>query len=211
MCDGVTGHVESLHLERRDAFFFFSGERLIGKELSTSLGELRHLKHLDLSGNFFPGSRIPEFIGSLKQLTYLNLSNAYFSGIIPHHIGNLSNLKSLDLSYNSYNDNPLIAHDMDWLSGLSSLEHINLSYVNLTGAKILDVVLYMAPSVEVLSLSYCGLLIDDHGWLRNLSTTLSNITTKKMSFSDIQKVPQNNKNVPLKTLVRMGGTPKRCH
>ncbi|KAM0027608.1 putative endo-polygalacturonase [Helianthus debilis subsp. tardiflorus] len=141
MCDGFTGRVKSLHLERRDTFFFLENallvKRLVGKELSTSLGVLRHLKHLDLSGNFFLGSRIPEFIGSLKQLTYLNLSNAYFSGIIPHHIGNLSNLKSLDLSYNSYNDNPLIAHDMDWLSGLSSLKHINLSYVNLTRAKIL--------------------------------------------------------------------------
>ncbi|MFS7975572.1 putative non-specific serine/threonine protein kinase [Helianthus anomalus] len=163
MCDGVTGHVESLHL---------SGG-LVSKELSTSLGELRHLKHLDLSWNSFQGSRIPEFIGSLRQLTYLNLSYADFSGIIPYHIGNLSNLKSLDLSYGF---NVLIAHDVNWIYGLSSLEHLDLSYVNLTGLKILDVVLYMAPSVKVLSLSYCGILIDDRGLLlRNSSTTLSNI------------------------------------
>ncbi|MFS7975563.1 putative non-specific serine/threonine protein kinase [Helianthus anomalus] len=93
----------------------------------------------------FQGSWIPKFIGSLKQLTYLNLSHADFSGIIPYHIGILSNLKSLDLSYYNFP----IAHDVNWISGLSSLEHIDLSSVNLTGAQILDVVFYMAPSVKV--------------------------------------------------------------
>ncbi|KAM0005354.1 putative non-specific serine/threonine protein kinase [Helianthus debilis subsp. tardiflorus] len=164
MCDGVTGHVEGLRLSDDGC--------LVSKELITSLGELRHLKYLNLSGNDFQGSQIPEFIGSLKELIYLDLSKAFFSGIIPHHIGNLSNLKILDLSYNS---NFLIAHDVNWISGLSSLEHLDLSSVNLTGLKILDVVLYMAPSVKVLSLFDCGLLIDDSGSLRNLSTTLSNI------------------------------------
>ncbi|KAJ0528612.1 putative leucine-rich repeat-containing, plant-type, leucine-rich repeat domain superfamily [Helianthus annuus] len=171
MCDGVTGHVDSLHL-RADF-----GTYLRSEKIGTSLRELRYIKYLDLSGNLFRGNRIPEFIGSLKQLTYLNLSNAYFSGIIPHNIGNLSNLKNLDLRSfpgNSYYDQ-LIAHDTNWISGLSSLEHIDLSDVNLTGLKILDVVLYMAPSVKVLSLSHCGLLIDDRGLLPNLSTTLSNI------------------------------------
>ncbi|KAJ0742392.1 putative non-specific serine/threonine protein kinase [Helianthus annuus] len=166
MCDGVTGRVDSLHLKGR----MYSGEHLVGKELSTSLGELRHLKYLDLSWNDFQGSQIPEFIGSLKELTYLDLSNADFSGIIPRHIGNLSNLKILDLR-----GDELMAQDMNWISGLTSLEHIDLSYVNLTGAKILDVILYMSPLVKVLSLSSCGLLIDDRGLLRNLSTTLSNI------------------------------------
>ncbi|KAJ0520003.1 putative non-specific serine/threonine protein kinase [Helianthus annuus] len=170
MCDGVTGHVESLHLSAGDEDFM-----LVSKELSTSLGELRHLKHLNLSGNDFQGSQIPEFIGSLKQLTYLDLSKANFSGIIPHHIGNLSNLKNLDLGSSLFFYYQLIAHDMNWISGLSSLEHLDLSYVNLTGLKVLDVVLYMAPSVKVLSLSACGLLIDDSCPLRNLSTTLSNI------------------------------------
>ncbi|KAF5784824.1 putative non-specific serine/threonine protein kinase [Helianthus annuus] len=160
MCDGVTGHVESLYLSRDEDFI------LVSKELSTSLGELRHLKHLDLSGNAFRGNQIPEFIGSFKQLTYLNLSNADFSGIIPYHIGNLSS---------GVIENRLIAHDVNWISGLSLLEHLDLSSVNLTGLKILDVVLYMAPSVKVLSLSDCGLLINDSCLLRNLSTTLSNI------------------------------------
>ncbi|KAJ0512475.1 putative non-specific serine/threonine protein kinase [Helianthus annuus] len=183
MCDGVTGHVEGLRLSAGDDGY------LVSKELSTSLGELMHLKYLNLSGNDFQGSQIPEFIGSMKQLTYLNLSHSEFSGIIPYHIGNLSNLKSLDLGHNY---NSLIAHDVNWISGLSTLEHLDLNYVNLTGAKILDVVLYMAPSVKVLSLSNCGLLIDDRGLLRNLSTTLSNVKHLDLSLGNIftGKLPQ---------------------
>nr|KAJ0194538.1 hypothetical protein LSAT_V11C800409660 [Lactuca sativa] len=95
-CDGVTGNVQRLHLKGDDYCL------LVGNKVSSSLAELRHLKYLDLSGNNFLGSRIPEFIGSLKQLTHLNLSDANFQGIIPPRIGNLSNLKVLDLSSNDY-------------------------------------------------------------------------------------------------------------
>ncbi|GKD57555.1 leucine-rich repeat protein [Tanacetum coccineum] len=79
-CDKVTGKVYSLHLRGRKYGIIDSDEYLIGKEVITCLK--------DLSGS--------EFIGSFKQLSYLNLSNA-FSGIIPPHIGNLSNLVVLDL------------------------------------------------------------------------------------------------------------------
>ncbi|GKF44652.1 leucine-rich repeat protein, partial [Tanacetum coccineum] len=114
-CDKVTGKVDSLHLRGYDDGII-GAEYLIGKEVITCLKDLRHLKFLDLSGNYFQGSRIPEFIGSFKQLTYLNLSNA-FSGIIPPRIGNLSNLVVLDLKTIS-----LKSDDMSWISGLSSLK-----------------------------------------------------------------------------------------
>ncbi|GKG00603.1 leucine-rich repeat protein, partial [Tanacetum coccineum] len=107
-CDKLTGKVESLHL-RGSKGNMLSGEHLIGKEVSSSLRHLRNLKFLDLSDNIFLGSRIPKFIGSFKQLSYLNLSNAYFSGVIPSHIGNLSNLKVLDLRSTSYT---LLSDDM---------------------------------------------------------------------------------------------------
>ncbi|KAI7750136.1 hypothetical protein M8C21_008164, partial [Ambrosia artemisiifolia] len=184
-CNGVTGNIESLHL--RADFATFYREYLVVEELSTSLQKLRHLKYLDLSGNYFQENQIPEFIGSLNQLTYLNLSNSYFSfsAIIPYHIGNLSHLKILDLRSTN-----LMSHDITWISSLSSLEYLDLSYVNLTRAKILDVGFYMALSLKVLKLSNCGLLIDDRGLLRNLSTTLSNIKHLDLSrniFTD--KIP----------------------
>ncbi|XP_076908246.1 receptor-like protein EIX1 [Bidens hawaiensis] len=181
MCDGVTGNVDSLHL--RGDFSVSFGEYLVSKALGTSLRELKHLKYMDLSGNVFYGSRFPKFIGSLKQLTYLNLSNAGFSGIISHHIGNLSNLKTLDLSSDIYNVHDLIAHDVSSISRLSSLEHLDLSYANLSQTKILDVVLYQTLSLKVLSLSRCGLVIDERDLLRNLSTTLSNIEHLDLSWN----------------------------
>ncbi|KAM0042287.1 putative endo-polygalacturonase [Helianthus debilis subsp. tardiflorus] len=100
-CDGANGRVAGLHLRGNDANRYYEEDYYLeGDKVNPYLAELRHLQHLDLSGNNFYGSRIPKFIGSFKQLSYLNLSNAYFSGIIPHHIGNLSNLKVLDLRSN---------------------------------------------------------------------------------------------------------------
>ncbi|KAM0005342.1 putative non-specific serine/threonine protein kinase [Helianthus debilis subsp. tardiflorus] len=178
MCNDVTGYVESLLLRGSD-FHFYSHEFLQGKELSTSIGELRHLKYLDMSGSDYQGSQIPKFIGSLKQLTYLNLSYAYFSGIIPHHIGNLSNLQHLDLSSHYYIN--LVVDDMTWISGLSSLEHLDLSNVFLNGAKNIDMVFYMIPSLKELSMPRFGLSNADLGPLRNSSTSLSNINHLDLS------------------------------
>ncbi|KAL7588936.1 hypothetical protein Lser_V15G40618 [Lactuca serriola] len=69
-CDNLTGTVESLQLRP-----YYSGGpgSLFFNEVNSSLAELKHLKYLDLSGNYFHGSRIPEFIGSFKQLSYLDL------------------------------------------------------------------------------------------------------------------------------------------
>ncbi|KAJ0520006.1 putative non-specific serine/threonine protein kinase [Helianthus annuus] len=52
ICDGVTRNVVSLHL-RPDGLY-----SLQSKELSHSLGEVRHLKYLDLSFNYFQESQI---------------------------------------------------------------------------------------------------------------------------------------------------------
>ncbi|KAJ0742379.1 putative non-specific serine/threonine protein kinase [Helianthus annuus] len=178
-CNGVTGNVESLIL--RGTLGFSLQEYLLGKEVSISLGDLSHLKYLDLSMNDFQGSQIPKFIGSLKQLTYLNLSNANFSGIIPHHIGNLSSLATLDLS--SFYEKELVVDDMIWISGLTSLEHLHLNVVNLSGAKNLDTVLYMIPWLKEISLSACGISNADLGPLRNSSTSLPNIQDLDLSYN----------------------------
>nr|GEV37894.1 leucine-rich repeat protein [Tanacetum cinerariifolium] len=156
-------------------------EYLIGKEVVTSLGDLRHLKFMDLSANDFRGSQIPEFIGSLKQLSYLNLSTAGFFGVIPSHIRNLSNLKVLALgpstySYSySYSYNTLMSDDISWISGLSLLKYLDLSYVDLSKAQNRDMVFYLMPSLETLSLSGWGLTNADLGALSHSSTTLANI------------------------------------
>nr|KAJ0192317.1 hypothetical protein LSAT_V11C800444630 [Lactuca sativa] len=142
-----------------------------------TLAELRHLKYLDLSQNDFGGSRFPKFIGSFKQLRYLNLSYAGFQGIIPPYIGNLSNLKVLDLSWND---------DMSWTFGLSSLEHLDLSWVDLGGAKNMGMVLYNLPSLKELSLHGCGLSNAHLGPFLNSSRILPNIKHLDLGFNSFK-------------------------
>ncbi|PWA67556.1 leucine-rich repeat protein [Artemisia annua] len=184
-CDKVTGKVDSLHLRGRKDII--RDEYLIGKEVITSLEDLRHLKVLDLSGNDFRKSRIPEFIGSFKQLSYLNLSDAEFSGIIPPHIGNLSNLKVLDLRSST-----LMSDDTSWMSGLALLKHLDLSNVDLSKAQNRDMVFYLMPSLEMLSLSGCGLTNADLGNKLNSSVpimpNLLRLDLSENNFTHIEDV-----------------------
>ncbi|KAL3323078.1 hypothetical protein AABB24_040268, partial [Solanum stoloniferum] len=66
---------------------------------NSSLFQLHHLHTLNLAFNDFYASSIPHNIGQLMNLRHLNLSESRFSGKIPTEISNLSNLVSLDLSY----------------------------------------------------------------------------------------------------------------
>ncbi|KAM0042400.1 putative non-specific serine/threonine protein kinase [Helianthus debilis subsp. tardiflorus] len=177
ICDAATSSVVGLHLRGNHAYeqdYFLEGDKV-----NAYLGELRNLKHLDLSGNNFKESQVPEFIRSFKQLRYLNLSYAYFSGIIPHHIGNLSNLKVLDLGTNDM----LTPDDMAWVSGLSSLEHLDLSGVNFSQANNVDIVFYMIPSLTYLSFQFCELTNADLGLHLNSSKILPNIEHLDLSFN----------------------------
>ncbi|XP_049387384.1 LRR receptor-like serine/threonine-protein kinase GSO1 [Solanum stenotomum] len=62
--------------------------------------QLHHLHTLNLAYNDFNYSSIPHNIGRLTNLRHLNLSAASFDGKIPTEISYLSNLVSLDLSFN---------------------------------------------------------------------------------------------------------------
>nr|GMD67398.1 receptor-like protein EIX1 [Ipomoea batatas] len=160
VCHNVTGHVVQLRLTNPN--FHFEFDHLPKGTLSPCLLELKQLHHLDLSGLFeyFSGSRIPNFIGSFANLQYLDLSNLGFHGMIPHQLGNLTSLHTLVLqpNFDYSSDSSLIkTNSLDWLSNLSNLRLLDLSYVNLSMAHNWLEAINMLPSLRELHLFDCDL------------------------------------------------------
>lgn len=191
-CSNRTGHVIMLNLKYKvDPV---CPNRPLRGNINSSLLELQHLHYLDLSVNDFLGNPIPEFIGSFTKLRFLDLSLANFSGRIPYQLGNLTNLQSLNLGYNS-----LYVSKFGWLSHLNKLTQLDLDFVDLSEASDwLQVItslaslrdLYLAsstlPSINrpslssmnsstslaLLDLSSCGLSNSAYHWLFKISSNL---------------------------------------
>ncbi|MFQ6665786.1 hypothetical protein Gotur_032399 [Gossypium turneri] len=122
-CNSFTGYVEMLD---------FSDQPLVvAGTISPSLLKLHHLTSLNFTSNDFNGSLIPEFFASLKKLKLLDLSNANFRGPIPSLLGNLSMLETLRLGGNGRVFN---VGKLEWLSHLSRLKEVDLSFTNLSNA-----------------------------------------------------------------------------
>ncbi|RHN50275.1 putative non-specific serine/threonine protein kinase [Medicago truncatula] len=165
-CDNFTHHVTSLHL----IFFGFGGK------LDSSICELKHLTSLNLGYNYLEG-KIPKCIGSLDKLIELNLGYNYFVGVIPPSLGNLFNLQTLDLGVFNY----LTANDLEWLSHLSNLRYLDLSYVNLTLAVDWLSSISKIPSLSELYLYGCGLHQVNPKSIPLLNTSIS---LKSVGLSD---------------------------
>ncbi|KAM5557506.1 hypothetical protein ABKV19_024734 [Rosa sericea] len=113
--------------------------------------ELPYLYYLDLGFNYFNGT-IPKFIGSLSRLKVLKLGYNSFSGTIPPQLGNLSNLHTLDLSWNS-----VTSENLEWVSQLSSLRYLNMSGLNFSRAVNWPQSISQLPSLIELQLDSCDL------------------------------------------------------
>ncbi|KAL7253673.1 hypothetical protein ACSBR1_008090 [Camellia fascicularis] len=143
VCDNFTGHVHEIHLP-----YFFTGK------INPSLLDLKHLRYLDLSSNDFGGIRIPSFIGYIGSLRYLDLSQAGFSGAIPHQLGNLTMMRYLGLCGTFPGTESLLRGDnLHWVSGLLSLQHLDMSGVNLRKAVDWVEVISTLPSLVELHLA----------------------------------------------------------
>uniref|UniRef100_A0A8I6YQI5 Leucine-rich repeat-containing N-terminal plant-type domain-containing protein n=1 Tax=Hordeum vulgare subsp. vulgare TaxID=112509 RepID=A0A8I6YQI5_HORVV len=147
-CSNRTSHVVKLDLQGSDDY-----RQALAGNISSSLLGLQHLRYLDLSDNGFDKIQIPEFMGSLHQLRYLDLSSSQFIGRIPPQLGNLSNLRYLNLE--SYSDT--YSTDISWLSRLTSLEHLDMSQVNLSTIVHWLPVVNMLPTLKALRLVGCQL------------------------------------------------------
>ncbi|XP_071738676.1 receptor-like protein EIX2 [Rutidosis leptorrhynchoides] len=184
-CDTDTGHVTELRLSIYP--------NLVGK-INPSVKLLKQLQTLDLSGIDFQSNQIPNFLSSLTTLQHLHMSNANLSGPIPHQLGNLSKLISLDLSVTGPVPNfggwssltsLLLAHNslngsIPDFTGCKSLLKVDLSGNQLSGDLPNSLgQLSNLTSLDVSSNSLHGVISDLH------FINLSSITYLDMSFNSI--------------------------
>ncbi|KAL8466940.1 hypothetical protein ACS0TY_035863 [Phlomoides rotata] len=166
ICNNFTGHVHQLSLPNM---------RLDGK-INPSLLNLKYLSYLDLSGNYLLGGTMPSFKGSFAKLEYLNLSNTGFRGKVPHTIGNLSNLHTLDLGFAG-----------GFLGDL--IDSLNMNFVNLSKANNWAQVINYLPSLKELHINYCSLEfmapLDDV----NITTSLNHLDLSVNHFTSITMPP----------------------
>ncbi|XP_023903572.1 receptor-like protein EIX2 [Quercus suber] len=198
-CSNQTGRVIQLQL----------GFDYLGGMISPSLLELPYLTYLDLSNNDFNHSYIPEFIGSLSNLEHLDLSSSNLSGPIPYQLGNLSRLQYLDLSssnlsgpiphqlgnlsrlqYLHLGDNNLTeSENLEWLSHMSSIEYLYLSFTNLSVANDWLEVVSSLPNLKNLDMSACNLRLSSFSQF-NHSKSFTSLESLQLRDNEINDIPK---------------------
>ena len=144
-CDLVTGHVIELDL---------SCSWLSGTIHSNStLFRFPHLQRLKLAFNDFNRSSISAGFGWFSSLTHLNLSDSRFSGLISPEISHLSNLVSLDLSWNEA-EFSLLGFD-SLVQNLTKLQKLHLQGISISS--VFPNFLLNRSSLISLDLADCGL------------------------------------------------------
>ncbi|KAJ0551648.1 putative non-specific serine/threonine protein kinase [Helianthus annuus] len=191
LCDNITGHVQKIHLPGKCSIDYSTTKRSdesirqrLRGDISRSILYLKQLEHLDLSCNGFRGIQIPRFMGSLGNLRYLNLSRSGFRGTIPPQLGNLTELEVLCLGsfYDAYESTSIT--NMQWLSSMSSLRHLDMSGVYLTEASDWFQVINTLPSLAQLHLSSSG-LPDIHPNVASLN--LAFLSSLDLSYNNFNK------------------------
>ncbi|XP_075095413.1 uncharacterized protein LOC107831860 [Nicotiana tabacum] len=192
-CDIQTGNVIRLDLNDKSGNciwkkkgYFISGNSssCLGGNISPALQDLQHLEFLDFGGNDFQGLATPSFLGSLGNLQYLNLSHSSLIGI-PPSFGNLSSLRYLDLYAYSYpydNAESSWIKDLSWVSGLSSLRYLDLSFIDLSLATNWLEDFNKLPCLVTLRLQNSSLHYRPYSFLNWNMTSLSYLSLSQNNF-----------------------------
>ncbi|XP_074319726.1 receptor-like protein EIX2 [Silene latifolia] len=175
------GHVFALNLPMPQNYYDDDDVDFCLKgTIGVSLLDLKHLKYLNLSHNYF-GGQLPKFICSLNNLEHLDLSYVGFTGDVPHEIGNLSKLTSLNLN------SDMKVESLRWLSQLRLLRELDLGGIDLslTTNNWLSIVNNLAH-LRALHLDNCNLFLKLPSSLSyiNSSTTLGIITLSGNNLND---------------------------
>ncbi|KAK9126710.1 hypothetical protein Scep_015556 [Stephania cephalantha] len=143
-CNNVTGYVEELDLNTiKDTA---QATELSGG-ISPALAQLKHLKYLDLSWNYFEG-RIPQQLGNLSHLHHLDLSNNRFSIQELQFLSHLTSLEYLDLSGS---DLSKTGESLQYINRLHSLSELHLSNCQLSSFPLMT---NFTTTLSVLYLSH---------------------------------------------------------
>ncbi|KAG8386474.1 hypothetical protein BUALT_Bualt03G0152400 [Buddleja alternifolia] len=139
---------------------------LAGNELYGDLPEVmknlfQQLEHLDISGNRLNGS-IPKDIGNLFNLNVLDLSNNQLTGTLPESIRRLSKLESLYLGSNHLEGIISEVH----LFNLSMLRELDLSF-NSFQVKFSSACFCSSFSTAIYTTSHCKQGPQFPEWIRN--------------------------------------------
>ncbi|KAL6136629.1 hypothetical protein ACLB2K_061924 [Fragaria x ananassa] len=135
--NNFTGTLQSLPIaperfQKKILYAFLVGEnKLTGAfpgQIPTTIGQIRDLEHLSLSGNNLTGV-IPASLGQLYSLHVLELSRNSLTGEIPKDLVSLRNLRVLLLDKNK-----LSGQIPSGLANVTTLSAFNVSYNNFSGS-----------------------------------------------------------------------------
>ncbi|KAJ0699645.1 putative leucine-rich repeat-containing, plant-type, leucine-rich repeat domain superfamily [Helianthus annuus] len=142
----------------------------VGGRLPDSIGSLKMLSRLELSGCGFTGP-IPASMQNLTRLQYLDLSANQFTGSVPSFQLSKNHLVQVNLSENNLTGGIPYSH---W-EGFDKLEYLNLASNSLTGS---------FPQSFLILKSLEGLYLSDNSFSGRINDSL-NVSSYQLSTIDL--------------------------